>query len=127
MTKTVVLTDRAPLPVGPYSQAIQAGTLLFVAGQVPIDPATGDIPTGIADQARQALANVQAVVEAAGGTLAHVVKTTVFLHDLNEYGAVNDVYATFFTDAPPARACVEVARLPRDVRVEVEAIAVLDA
>ncbi|MBL7223959.1 RidA family protein [bacterium] len=127
MTKTVVLTDRAPLPVGPYSQAIQAGTLLFVAGQVPIDPATGDIPTGIADQARQALANVQAVVEAAGGTLAHVVKTTVFLQDLNEYGAVNDVYATFFTDAPPARACVEVARLPRDVRVEVEAIAVLDA
>lgn len=127
MTKAVVLTDRAPLPVGPYSQAIQAGTLLFVAGQVPIDPATGDIPTGIADQARQALANVQAVVEAAGGTLAHVVKTTVFLQDLNEYGAVNDVYATFFTDAPPARACVEVARLPRDVRVEVEAIAVLDA
>ncbi len=126
MPKTVVLTDRAPAPVGPYSQAIRAGSLLFVAGQIPIDPATGAMPDGIAQQTRLALQNVQAVLQAAGASLRDVVKTTVFLLDLADFGAMNEVYATFFAQEPPARACVQVARLPKDARVEIEAIAALE-
>jgi 2-iminobutanoate/2-iminopropanoate deaminase len=123
MAKTVVCTRHAPPPVGPYSQAIRAGDLLFVAGQIPLDPATGTMPAGIAEQTRQALRNVQAIVEAAGASLRDVVKTTVFLADLAEFAAMNEVYAAFFPDAPPARACVQVARLPKDARVEIEATA----
>jgi 2-iminobutanoate/2-iminopropanoate deaminase len=126
MPKTAVLTDQAPRPVGPYSQAIRAGGLLFVAGQIPIDPATGTMPADIAEQTRLALRNVQAVVEAAGASLGDVVKTTVFVQDLGEFGAMNEVYATFFPEDPPARACVQVARLPKDARVEIEAIAVVE-
>lgn len=128
MNKTVIQTDQAPAPVGPYSQAIAAtGTMLFVAGQIPLDAKTGELNTGdIAAQTKLALSNLQAVVEAAGATLDHVVKTTVFLADMNEFAAMNAVYAEFFTsDQPPARACVEAARLPKDVRVEVECIAVV--
>jgi len=124
MPKHVVLTPNAPAPVGPYSQAIVAGGLVFVAGQIPIDPATGDMPDDIADQTRLVLRNVEAVLQAAGATLADVAKTTVFLHDLTQFGAMNDVYATFFATDPPARACVEVARLPKGALVEIEAIAV---
>ena len=124
MAKQVVLTDKAPAPVGPYSQAIVAGGLVFVAGQLPIDPATGEMPEDIAGQTRLVLRNVQAVLEAAGVALADVVKTTVFLNDLGQFGAMNAVYATFFTADPPARACVEVSRLPKGALVEIEAIAV---
>ena len=125
MAKHVVLSPDAPAPVGPYSQGIRAGDLVFVAGQLPIDPATGAMPADIAEQTRLALANVRAVVGAAGGSLADVVKTTVFLTDLDDFGAMNAVYATFFAEQPPARACVEVARLPKGARVEIEAIAAI--
>jgi len=124
MANQVILTSKAPAPVGPYSQAIRAGNLIFVSGQLPIDPATGIMADGIAEQTRAALQNVQAVLEAAGASLADVVKTTVFMQDLAEFPAMNQVFATFFTEQPPARATVEVARLPKDARVEIDAIAV---
>lgn len=125
MHRQVILTPNAPSPVGPYSQAMRVGNLIFVAGQIPIDPKTGAIPEGITGQTRLVLHNLAAVLEAAGASLASVVKTTVYLKDMGEFAAMNQVYAEFFTDKPPARATVEVARLPKDVRVEIEAIAVL--
>jgi len=130
MTKTAIQTDRAPAPVGPYSQAIAAtGSMLFVAGQIPLDPQSGKLSDGdVAAQTKRALLNLQAVVEAAGVTLGDVVKTTVFLANMDEFAEMNAVYAEFFTsDDPPARACVEVARLPKDVRVEIDCIAVVPA
>jgi len=129
MARTVIQTQQAPAPVGPYSQAIAAsGQLIFVAGQIPLDPQTGTVvgEGDVAAQTRQALTNLSAILAAANAGLADVVKTTVFLADLNDFAAMNEVYATFFDEAPaPARACVEVARLPKDVRVEIECIAVV--
>jgi len=129
MDRKVIQTDKAPAPVGPYNQAVVAsGSLLFVAGQIPLDPATGQLVGGddVAAQTEQAMANVIAILEAGGATLANVVKTTVFLKDMNDFGTVNTVYAKYFPeDSAPARACVEVARLPKDVRVEIECIAVV--
>ncbi|HLX12969.1 MAG TPA: RidA family protein [Bacteroidota bacterium] len=126
MQKTILLTKNAPAPIGPYSQGIATeGKLFFTAGQVPINPATGQIIDGdIKAQTRQALNNVKAILEAGGVSLKAVVKTTVFLKDMNEFGAMNEVYGEFFTELPPARTTVEVARLPKDVRIEIEAIAV---
>ncbi len=120
--KKVVSTSGAPAAIGPYAQAIRAGDMLFVSGQIPLDPATGSVPDGIEAQTQQSLSNLRAIVEAAGATLGDVVKTTVFLIDMNEFQAMNGVYATFFDKEPPARSTVEVARLPRDVRVEIECI-----
>jgi 2-iminobutanoate/2-iminopropanoate deaminase len=129
MNYQVIKTDRAPAPVGPYNQAIAAtGTLLFVAGQVAIDPSTNALlPTDdIAQQTEQVMANLQAILEAAGVTFKHVVKTTVFLKDMNDFAAMNAVYGRYFdNETAPARACVEVARLPKDVRVEIDCIAVV--
>jgi 2-iminobutanoate/2-iminopropanoate deaminase len=129
MAKQIIQTEQAPAPVGPYNQAIvAAGQLLFVAGQIPLDPKTGAIvgESDVAQQTQQALANLEAIVQAAGASLADVVKTTVFLADLNDFAAMNAVYAQFFDEATaPARACVEVARLPKDVRVEIDCIAVI--
>jgi 2-iminobutanoate/2-iminopropanoate deaminase len=122
--RTVVHTSSAPAALGPYSQGIAAAGLLFVAGQLPADPATSAIPDGIEAQTRQSLSNVATILEAGGASLASVVKTTVFLKNMNDFAAMNAVYATFFTAAPPARSTIEVARLPRDVLIEVEAIAV---
>ena len=127
MPRQVILTTGAPSPVGPYSQAIRAGNLVFVAGQIPLDPATGEMPEGVAEQTRLVLRNVSAVLGAAGASAADVVKTTVFLQNLDDFAAMNEVYASAFTDEPPARACVEVARLPKGALVEIEAIAVIDA
>ncbi|HEY9620188.1 MAG TPA: RidA family protein [Crinalium sp.] len=128
--RKVIQTDQAPAPVGPYNQAIAAtGQLIFVAGQVPLDPATGQIvgEGDITKQTEQAIANVEAILKAAGATFQDVVKTTVFLADMNDFSAMNAVYAQAFGDAEaPARACVEVSRLPKDVRVEIECIAVID-
>lgn len=128
MTHQVIRTDQAPAPVGPYNQAIVAtGQFIFVAGQIPLDPKTGAIVGGedVAQQTEQSLANLTAILAAAGVTLADVVKTTVFLADMNDFAAMNAVYAQYFAEATaPARACVEVARLPKDVRVEIECIAV---
>ena len=124
--KQVIHTDSAPAAIGPYSQAIQIGDLLFVSGQVPIDPSTGAIVEGdIKAQAQQSLNNLKAILNAAGTNLGAVVKTTVFLADMNDFAAMNEVYAQFFQEPFPARSAVQVARLPKDAKVEIEAIAQL--
>jgi len=120
----IIATSKAPGAIGPYNQGVKAGGFLFTAGQIPLDPATMQIVgTTAPDQARQALRNAQAVVEAGGLTLADVVKVTVFIRDMNAFAAINEVYAGFFPQDPPARSVVEVSRLPKDVLVEVEMIA----
>ncbi len=121
-----VQTDKAPAAIGPYSQAIRAGGFVFVSGQIPIDPATGEfVAGGIGAQTERVLQNLSAVLEAAGSGLDQIVKTTVFLADMKEFAQMNEVYARFFTEAPPARATVAAAGLPRDARVEIEAVALL--
>ena len=121
----IISTDRAPQALGPYSQAIRANGFIFCSGQIPIDPAAGAVTaTTAADQARQAITNLRHVLEAAGSGLDKVVKTTVFLGDMNDFAAVNVVYAELFGDTKPARSCVQAARLPKDVKIEIEAIAV---
>ena len=125
MSKEIVSTDRAPAAVGPYSQAVHTGNLVYTAGQIPLDPATGNIVEGdIGAQVEQALKNLQAVLEAAGSGLEQVIKTTVFLQNMDDFAALNDVYARFFSGEPPARSAVEVARLPLGALVEIEAVAV---
>jgi 2-iminobutanoate/2-iminopropanoate deaminase len=124
--KDIIATDRAPQAIGPYSQAVRAGNLVFASGQIPIDPATGEfVAGGIAEQTEQVLRNLTAVFEAAGLSLNQVVKTTVFLLDMNDFAVMNEVYGRFFRQQPPARATVQAARLPRDARVEIEAIAMV--
>jgi 2-iminobutanoate/2-iminopropanoate deaminase len=121
-----VQTDRAPTAIGPYSQAIRAGGFVFASGQIPTDPATGEfVKGGVAEQTEQVLKNLAAVLEAAGSGLDKVVKTPVFLADMKEFAQMNEVYAKFFTGAPPARATVAAAGLPRDARVEIEAVALI--
>ena len=124
--KKIISTDQAPAAIGPYSQAVRAGDLLFVSGQIPADPATGEIvePT-IQAQAKRSLENLKAILEAAGASLDQVVKTTVFLKNMDDFVEMNRVYKTFFTTDCPARSAVQVAKLPKDVLVEIEAIAAL--
>lgn len=122
MSKKSIITDKAPGAIGPYSQAIDLGDLVFASGQIPINPATGEIPDGIEAQTKQVLENVQAILETAGLEMKDVVKTTVFIKDMNQFVAMNDVYKTFFVEPYPARSTVEVARLPKDVLVEIETI-----
>ena len=124
--KKEIKTENAPQAIGPYSQAIEANGFVFASGQIAIDPATGDLDAGldVEQQTRQVLKNLKAVLEAAGSSMAKVVKCTVFLQDLNDYSAMNVVYGEFFPAPYPARAAVEVSRLPKDVKVEIEAIAV---
>jgi 2-iminobutanoate/2-iminopropanoate deaminase len=120
-------TAGAPKAIGPYSPALRVGNLLFVSGQIPIDPATGQIVAGdITAQTDRVMQNLTALLAAAGTDIGHVARTTVFLTDIGEFGAMNDVYARYVDDPPPARSTVQVSRLPRDVRVEIDAIAVLD-
>lgn len=121
--KSLISTDKAAPAVGPYSQGTHTEQLVFASGQLPIDPKTGNIPDGIEQQTRQSLANLAAVLEAGGASFASVMKTTVFLKNMNDFTAMNAVYAELFKDAPPARSTIEVARLPKDALVEVEAIA----
>ncbi len=124
MNKTIISTDKAPAAIGPYSQAIAVGDMIFTSGVIPIIPETGELETGdIKAQARQAIGNLINLLEAAGASADSVVKTTVFIKDMNDFAAINEVYATFFTDNYPARSCVEVARLPKDVLIEIEAVA----
>lgn len=124
--KTAVATDKAPGAIGPYSQGISTGSLVFVSGQIPINPETGAIPETIEEMTKQSLTNVKNILEAAGSSMDKVVKTTVFLRDMNDFAAMNGVYATFFSEGScPARSAVEVAGLPKDVRIEIEAIAVI--
>ena len=122
--RSVVVPEKAPKAVGPYSQGITAGDFVFTSGQLPLNPETNQMPEGIEAQAKQSLDNVKAVVEAAGSDLGKVVKVTIFLKDLNDFGKVNEIYATYFTKDAPARSCVQVARIPRDALIEIEAIAV---
>lgn len=123
--KKVVHTDSAPKAIGPYSQAIKANGFLFISGQLPVVPTTGEFAEGgIEAQTRQSLENLKAILAAEGLTFANVVKTSVFLKDMNDFAAMNGVYATYFTAEAPARACVQVARLPKDAMVEIELIAV---
>jgi 2-iminobutanoate/2-iminopropanoate deaminase len=123
-----ITTDKAPNPIGPYSQAVLVDNkFLYTAGQIAIDPATGQIVEGdIKAQTRQALKNLEAILKAGGASLATVFKTTVFLNDMNEFAAMNEVYTDFFSESKPARSTVEVARLPKDVKVEIEAIALVE-
>jgi 2-iminobutanoate/2-iminopropanoate deaminase len=126
--RQAVSTPSAPAAIGPYSQAIRAGALLFVSGQIPIDPATGSLITGdIRAQTHRVLQNVGEILKAGGASFDHVVRTTVYLADMNEFSAMNDVYAEYFSAPSPARATVQAARLPRDARVEIDVIASLQS
>lgn len=124
MTKKIISTTKAPAAIGPYSQGIKIGDMMFVSGQLPINSETGEIPEKVEEQAKQSLENLKNILVEAGLTMEDVVKTTVFLKDLNNFVAVNEVYASFFKGDYPARSAVQVARLPKDVEVEIEAIAV---
>jgi 2-iminobutanoate/2-iminopropanoate deaminase len=124
MLKTTVSTDRAPAAIGPYSQAIAVGDIVFTSGQIPADPATGDIVSGgIEAQARRVLENLKAVLSSAGCDFSDVVKVTVFIRNMNDFALINKVYGEYFKEPYPARSCVEVARLPKDVGIEIEAVA----
>src|SRR5262245_17167122 len=127
MNKDVISTTQAPSAIGPYSQAIRSGNLLFVSGQIPIDPSTGNVidDESIQAQTRRVLQNLIAIVESAGGSAQNIVKTMVFLRDMGDFAEMNAVYSTFFDSSPPARSTVEAARLPRDVSVEIDCIAVI--
>ena len=124
--KQVILTDRGPKPIGPYSQAVRTNGFLFVSGQVALDPKSGElVGADVRQQTERALDNLKAILEAAGVSLSHVVKTTVFLKEMNDFAAMNEIYARYFTAAPPARSTVQAARLPKDALVEIDVIAVL--
>lgn len=121
--KTIISTDKAPSAIGPYSQAIEVNGLVFTSGVIPVNPETGVIPEGIEAQADQAIKNLVELVKASGSSADKVIKTTVFIKDMNDFAKINEIYAKYFTDNYPARSCVEVARLPKDVLIEIEAIA----
>ena len=124
--KDIVLSDKGPKPIGPYSQAVKSNGFLFASGQVALDPRSNEFLGGdIRQQTERALENIKAIVEAAGSNFHHVVKTTVFLKDMNDFAAMNEAYGKFFPAAPPARSTVQVARLPKDALVEIEVIAAL--
>ncbi|MCM1083646.1 MAG: RidA family protein [Clostridium sp.] len=123
--KEIISTKKAPAAIGPYSQAVVVGDMIYTSGMIPIIPETGELENGdITAQARQAISNLIALLEEAGSDAQSVVKTTVFIKDMNDFAKVNEVYATFFTENYPARSCVEVARLPKDVLIEIEAVAI---
>jgi 2-iminobutanoate/2-iminopropanoate deaminase len=126
MMREIISTEHGPKAIGPYSQAVKANGFIFTAGQVALDPATGSVVgTEIKAQTERVMENLKGIVEAAGSTMHKVVKTTVFLKDMNDFAAMNEVYARYFPTAPPARSTVEVSRLPKDVRVEIEVVALL--
>ncbi len=121
--KKVIHTDKAPAAIGPYSQAIEVNGTVFTSGVIPVDPATGGIPEGVEAQAVQAFKNMAALLEASGSDMTNVIKTTVFIKEMNDFGRINEIYAEYFARPYPARSCVEVARLPKDVLLEIEAVA----
>lgn len=125
--KTIISTPKAPAAIGPYSQAVLVNGMLFTSGVIPIDPETNTLVQGdVETQARQAIGNLKNLIEASGSSMEKVVKTTVFIKDMNDFGKINNIYKEFFTSDFPARSCVEVARLPKDVLIEIEAIAVVE-
>ena len=121
MTK-VISTDKAPGAIGPYSQAIEVDGFVFTSGAIPVNPQTGEIPATVEEQANQAFSNLRNLIEASGNSISQVIKTTVFIKEMNDFGKINEIYAQYFTEPFPARSCVEVARLPKDVMLEIEAI-----
>lgn|SRR5690554_1757128 len=122
----VINTNKSPAAIGPYSQGLKVGNLAFISGQLPVDPNTGNVVDGtIKDQTARVIENLKAILEEAGLTLDNVVKTTIFIKDMNDFSNINEVYGSYFTGTKPARSCVEVARLPKDVDIEMEAIAVI--
>ena len=124
MSKNIYVTDKAPAPVGPYSQAVGCGNLLFCSGQIPLDPISGELILGdVQQQTKKVMENVAAVLENAGLSFSNVLKTTIFLTDMTDFNAVNEVYSTYFSENPPARSCVAVAALPKGVNVEIEVLA----
>lgn len=122
--KKVISTDKAPAAIGPYSQAIEVNGMVYTSGVIPVNPKNGEIPEGTVAQATQALTNLKNLLEAAGSSMDRVIKTTVFIKEMDEFGTINGIYKEFFTSDFPARSCVEVARLPKDVLLEIEAIAI---
>lgn len=122
--KNVIATDKAPAAIGPYSQAIEVNGMVYTSGIIPVDPATGEIPEGAAAQADRVFKSMSSLLEAAGTSMANVVKTTVFIKNMNDFAAINEVYAKYFPEPFPARSCIEVARIPKDVLLEAEAIAI---
>lgn len=122
--QNVIKTDKAPSAIGPYSQAIEVNGMVYTSGVIPVVPATGEIPQGVEAQATQAIGNLVNLLEAAGSSADKVVKTTVFIKNMEDFGKINEIYATFFKEPYPARSCVEVARLPKDVLIEIEAVAI---
>ena len=126
MSKKIIQSADAPAPIGPYSQAVQAGNMLFVSGQVPIDPATGAVvQTNISEETQQVMKNLGAILQAAGSSFAQVVKCTIFIRDMGQFSAINEAYGQYFSENPPARETVEVSRLPKDVNVEISCIAIV--
>jgi 2-iminobutanoate/2-iminopropanoate deaminase len=127
MKKTVISTEQAPAAIGPYSQAIKKGDMVFISGQIPLDPQTGEVVEGtIQEQTERVLENLKAIVKEAGGSLRDIVKTTIYIVDMEEFSFVNEIYARYFGESLPARACVEVSCLPKNVKVEIEAIAIIE-
>lgn len=127
MNKTIISTKNAPAAIGPYSQAVRVGNFLYTSGQIPFDPKTMElVSTDIKEQTKQVMENLKAILEEAGTSFDKVIKTTVFIKDMNQFGDINEVYAQYFGTNPPARSCVEVARLPKDVGIEIEAIALVE-
>lgn len=122
--KKVISTEKAPAAIGPYSQAIEVNGMVYTSGVIPVNPATGEIPAEVQGQAEQAFSNLSNLLEAAGSSMENVVKTTVFIKEMDDFGKINEIYADYFTKPYPARSCVEVARLPKDVLLEIEAIAI---
>lgn len=122
--KKAISTDKAPAAIGPYSQAIEVNGMVYTSGVIPVNPATGEIPQGVQAQAEQAISNLAALLEASGTSTENTVKTTVFIKNMDDFGTINEIYAKYFTGVYPTRSCVEVARLPKDVLIEIEAIAI---
>ena len=122
--KKVISTDKAPQAIGPYSQAIEVNNMVYTSGVIPVNPQTGEIPEGVVLQAEQAISNLVALLNESGVATENVIKTTVFIKNMDDFGKINEVYSKYFTVNPPARSCVEVARLPKDVLIEIEAIGV---
>ncbi len=127
MNKDHITTEKAPAAIGPYTQAVKAGNHIFISGQIPLDPDNGELVEGdIKDQTRRVLENIKGIITSVGGTMESIVKTTVYLKNMDNFVQMNSVYAEFFQEKPPARACVEVSRLPKDVDVEIEAVAYVE-
>ena len=126
MDRTIISTEKAPAAIGPYSQAVRVGDLLFTSGQIPLIPGSMELVTGnIQAQTKQCMENIKAILEEAGTSMENCIKLSIFIKDMGQFGKINEVYGTYFQDNPPARACVEVARLPKDVDIEIEAIALV--